>query len=172
MSFWTFQIHVDLKYISYSSKLKCKRLSSLQTQESPEHPESSIKNLQQSPPSNSQFPPTLISPSQIPLPIFFESTQVGKSTQRRKTVKTYSLFYNQPTSIFTIFSYCILMIWALVGKKIFTQILNGFVIFTYLTKDCVFCWYTTEKQTFSIIEPWKSQFEGATFSQERVSYCT
>ena len=79
---------LDLKYIAYSSKLKCKRLSSLQIQEYPEHPESSIKNLQQSPPSNSQFPPTLISPSQIPLPIFFESTQVGKSTQRRKTVKS------------------------------------------------------------------------------------
>ena len=109
MSYQTFQIHVDLKYISYSSKLKCKRLSSLQIQESPEHPESSIKNLQQSPPSNSQFPPTLISPSQIPLPIFSESTQVGKSTQRRKTVEN-SLFYYQPTFVFTIFSYCILMI--------------------------------------------------------------
>ena len=92
MSYQTFQIHVDLKYISYSSKLKCKRLSSLQTQDSPEHSESSIKNLQQSPPSNSQFPPTLISPSQIPLPIFSEPSQVGKSTQRRKTVKIYSLF--------------------------------------------------------------------------------
>ena len=109
MSYQTFQIHVDLKYISYSSKLKCKRLSSLQTQDSPEHPESSIKNLQQSPPSNSQFPPTLISPSQIPLPIFSECTQVGKSTQRT-TIKTYSLFHNQPNFVFTIFSYCILVI--------------------------------------------------------------
>ena len=86
--FWDFSNTFRLKLYSYSSKLKCKRLSSLQIQESPEHPESSIKNLQQSPPSNSQFPPTLISPSQIPLPIFFESTQVGKSTQRRKTVKS------------------------------------------------------------------------------------
>ena len=105
MSYQTFQIlHVDLKYISYSSKLKCKRLSSLQTQESPEHPESSIKSLQQSPPSNSQFPPMLISPSQIPLPIFSEPSQVGKSTQRRKTVKKYSLLHNQPSFILTIFS--------------------------------------------------------------------
>ena len=108
MSFRTFQIHVNLKYISYSSKLKCKRLSSLQTQESPEHSESSIKNLQQSPPSNSQFPPTLISPSQIPLPILFDPSQIGKSAQRRKKIlKHVHYFTINPFSSSISFNICI-----------------------------------------------------------------